>query len=311
MHPALSVILFTTASGAGYGLLFLIGLLCGTSLLPESRWFALTGFLISFAAISFGLLASTFHLGHPERAWRALSQWRSSWLSREGALALAVFPPAGILALSWVLLGDMHPWLGWLSALLAALTIYSTAMIYASLKPIPRWHSAWVPTNYLLLGVMSGALLLNALLHVFSAALTSIAIFTLIVILLALMAKLAYWQAVDRAPMTSTAESATGLGNFGRVRLLDAPTAQGYVMNEMGHPLARKHAAKLRRIAVTLAFLLPLLLTASTLILPSLLATAVAILAAVSALSGVLIERWLFFAEAQHSVTLYYGAAAV
>jgi len=125
------------------------------------------------------------------------------------------------------------------------------------------------------------------------------------------MAKLAYWQAVDRAPMTSTAESATGLGNFGRVRLLEAPTAQGYVMNEMGHTLARKHAAKLRRIAVTFAFLLPLLLTASSLILPSLLATAVAILAAVSALSGVLIERWLFFAEAQHSVTLYYGAAAV
>src|SRR5262245_895257 len=74
MHPALSVILFTTASGAGYGLLFLIGLLTGTPLLPASRWFALAAFALSLGAISFGLMASTFHLGRPERAWRAISQ---------------------------------------------------------------------------------------------------------------------------------------------------------------------------------------------------------------------------------------------
>jgi sulfite dehydrogenase (quinone) subunit SoeC len=311
MHPALSVILFTTASGAGYGLLFLLGLLCGTQLLPESRWFALEGFLISFATISFGLIASTFHLGHPERAWRALSQWRSSWLSREGALALAVFPPAAALALGWILSGDVRPWLGWLSALLAVLTIYSTAMIYASLKPIPCWHSPWVPANYLLLGLMTGALLLNALLHLFSAASVSFSCFTIVAIIAALGAKLAYWQLVDRPPSTTTAESATGLGGFGRVRLLEANTAEGYVMKEMGYVLARKHAAKLRRIAVMLAFLLPLVLTLMGMILPVPLASALAVLAALSGLSGVLIERWLFFAEAKHSVTLYYGAAAV
>ena len=92
MHPALSVILFTTASGAGYGLLFLIGLLTGTAFLPESRWFVGVAFGLSLGAISFGLLASTFHLGRPERAWRALSQWRSSWLSREGIASLIVYP---------------------------------------------------------------------------------------------------------------------------------------------------------------------------------------------------------------------------
>jgi sulfite dehydrogenase (quinone) subunit SoeC len=311
MHPALSVILFTTTSGAGYGLLFLLGLLCGTSVLPESRLFALAAFLIAFGATSFGLIASTFHLGHPERAWRAFSQWRSSWLSREGVLSLAVFPPAGVLALAWALLGEVHAWLGWLSALLAALTVYATAMIYASLKPIPRWHTPWVPTNYLLLGLMSGALLLNALLHIFSPALVSFTLLTMVVILVAMAAKLAYWQAADRAPATSTAESATGLGGFGRVRLLEADTAQGYVMNEMGHALARKHSAKLRRIALGLAFGFPLLLTGLSVIVPAPLAASLAILASISALAGILVERWLFFAEAEHSVTLYYGASAV
>ena len=106
MHPALSVILFTTASGAGYGLLFLIGLLTGTSFLPESRWFAVAAFGLSLGAISFGLLASTFHLGRPERAWRAFSQWRTSWLSREGVASVIAYVPAGLLALDWIFRGQ-------------------------------------------------------------------------------------------------------------------------------------------------------------------------------------------------------------
>src|SRR6266566_4443168 len=167
MHPALSVIVFTTLSGAGYGLLFLIGVLSGTAVLPESRWFGLVALGLSLGLASIGLVASTFHLGHPERAWRAFSQWRSSWLSREGVLSLSVFLPAGILGIAWLFFGQVLIWAGWLSAVLAALTIYCTAMIYASLKPIPRWHNPLVPVNYLLLGLMTGALLLQALLALF------------------------------------------------------------------------------------------------------------------------------------------------
>ena len=127
-----------------------------------------------------------------------------------------------------------------------------------------------------------------------------------------LAVKLAYWRAIDRAPNRSTAESATGLGALGRVRLLEAPhSGENYLMKEMGHVIARKHAGKLRRLSVTLGFLLPLLLTVLAMHLPPLLAGIAAVLAAASGLSGVLLERWLFFAEAKHSVTLYYGAAAV
>jgi DMSO reductase anchor subunit len=312
MHPALSVILFTTASGAGYGLLFLIGVLSGTTFLPESRWFAGAAFALSLGAISFGLLASTFHLGHPERAWRALSQWRSSWLSREGIASLTVYPPAGALALLWLLYGRTLPWLGWLTALLAVVTIYCTSMIYASLKPIPRWHHPLVPAVYLLLGLMTGALLLQMLLAFFGRIPAPLTWFTLAMLMIGLVSKLAYWRSIDRAHSESTAESATGLGSLGRVRLLEAPhTSDNYLMKEMGHAIARKHAGKLRRLSVLFGFLLPLVLTLLATALPSLTAAAALLVAAVIGLGGVLLERWLFFAEAKHAVTLYYGTAAV
>jgi sulfite dehydrogenase (quinone) subunit SoeC len=312
MHPALSVILFTTASGAGYGLLFLIGLLTGTPFLPESRWFALAAFALSLGAISFGLMASTFHLGRPERAWRAISQWRSSWLSREGIASLATYVPAGALAVLWVFYGRTLPWLGWLTAFMAVVTVYCTAMIYASLKPIPRWHHPLVPAVYLLLGLMTGTLLLQALLALFSHMPVRLPWFAILVLVAGLAVKLAYWRSIDKAEPHSTAESATGLGALGRVRLLEAPhTSENYLMKEMGHAIARKHAGRLRWLSMFFGFLLPLLLTLLALALPPLVAAGAVVIAALSGLAGVLLERWLFFAEAKHAVTLYYGTAAV
>ncbi|MDH3582039.1 MAG: dimethyl sulfoxide reductase anchor subunit, partial [Hyphomicrobiales bacterium] len=103
MHPAYSVILLTTASGAGYGLLILLSLYGLLGFVPAGRWLGFAGFGVAFALITIGLLASTFHLGRPERAWRAFSQWRSSWLSREGVLATMTYVPTGLFALGWVL----------------------------------------------------------------------------------------------------------------------------------------------------------------------------------------------------------------
>ena len=85
MHPAPSVILFTTLSGAGFGLLFWLGL----GLPAPTGWAAFGYFVLAYLLAVGGLIASTLHLGHPERAWRAFSQWRSSWLSREGVSAVA------------------------------------------------------------------------------------------------------------------------------------------------------------------------------------------------------------------------------
>lgn len=312
MHPAGSVIWFTTLSGAGYGLLFLIGVLSATPLLPESIWFAVIALGLGLGLVGVGLISSTLHLGRPERAWRAFSQWRSSWLSREGISSVASLLPAAVFAIAWVFLGQHLVWAGWLMAVLAVATMVCTAMIYASLKPIPRWHNRWVLPNYLLLALAQGALLLRALLGLFGEMPQSIWQLAWIATLAALVAKLIYWWDIGHAVPAATAGSATGLGTLGQVRLLDAPhTEENYLLKEMGFRIARKHALKLRIIAVLFAFLLPLALTLIAPVVPAILGIAGALLAALSVMLGVLVERWLFFAEAKHVVTLYYGASAV
>lgn len=311
MHPALSVIFFTTASGAGYGLLALLGVLAPFGVVPADRPFGLVALALALTAITAGLVSSLFHLGHRERAWRAFSQWRTSWLSREGVVAVVTYVPAGLLGIGWIFLGTIWPVAGLLAALGAIVTVYCTSMIYRSLKPIPRWCNGWVVPNYLALALMSGMLWLVLLLQIFGVrpALTALAP---AVIALAALLKLAYWRSIDQAPATSTAGSATGLGSLGTVRLFEAPhTSDNYLLKEMGFKIARKHAAKLRRIAIGLAFGLPFLLSFVPVVTQGGLALAAAALAAILGTAGVFIERWLFFAEAQHTVTLYYGQSAV
>ncbi len=311
MHPALSIVLFTTLSGAGYGLLAWLGILSAAGLLPNDRLFGFVSMALALGAVSIGLVASTFHLGHPERAWRAFSQWRSSWLSREGVAAVFTYLPAVIFAAGWVLLARTDGawrWAGLATALGALVTIVCTAYIYRSLKPIPHWHNNWVVPNFLSLSAMTGALWLAALAKMFGLLPMAAAILALIAIPVALVLKLAYWRHVDRASVASTPETATGLGHLGKVRLFSAPhTAENYLMKEMGFRIARKHAAKLRRIALLCAFVLPFALIVVGLLVPQPVAAALTILAAALATLGVLVERWLFFAEAKHAVTLYYG----
>jgi DMSO reductase anchor subunit len=314
MHPALSVIFFTTSSGAGYGLLFLLGVFGALGILPPVPVFGFVAFGLAFAAITAGLLSSTFHLGHPERAWRALSQWRSSWLSREGVAAIATYAPAGLFAAGWVLLGrtdGLWSGLGLLAAAGAVVTVWCTAMIYRSLRPIRRWCNAWVVPNYLALAVMTGALLLAVLTTGFGIGGQPPLWLVLGSIAIAFVLKLGYWHFIDTTVEASTPETATGLGGIGKVRSLEAPhTSENYLLKEMGYQIARKHAGKLRRIAALLAFILPFALSLLAALLPGLAALPVLMLAAISALAGVAVERWLFFAEAKHAVTLYYGRAA-
>ena len=314
MHPALSVIVFTTASGAGYGLLALLGLLSSASWLPADRWLGVSAIAIALTLITGGLLASTAHLGRPERAWRAFSQWRSSWLSREGVMSLLSYVPALAFAGLWFAGsgGAAVAVAGLATTLLAIATVYCTAMIYASLKPIHQWHNAWVPAGYLALSLMSGAVWLNALLLTWGAQRPAIAVLAAAAIVLAWWVKLRAWRYADTTRSPSTPESATGLGSRGKVRLFEAPhTEDNYLLQEMGYRIARKHAAKLRRIAVALAFVAPLVLTVLTLAVDGAAAFVAAALAVPLVMIGLLVERWLFFAEAKHTVTLYYGAETV
>ncbi len=314
MHPAFSVIFFTTASGAGYGLVALTGFWFALGRLPAGTWFAFWSLGLGTTLITAGLLASTFHLGHPERAWRAVSQIRSSWLSREGVAALATYVPLAVFGLAWVIAGKVTAIASLAAvatAIMAMITVWCTAMIYRSLKPIRQWCNGHVVPVYLVLSVMSGALALDALLRVWGVPDRALTAICALAMALAVVLKEGYWRFIDHAPAVSTAESATGLGGFGRVQLLDPPhTGSNYLMKEMGYQIARKHALKLRRVALSLGFALPLLLTLAAALFSGPLAGLASLLAVISALAGILVERWLFFAEAKHSVTLYYGAAA-
>lgn len=311
MHPALSVIIFTTASGAGYGLLALLGLLAPMGLVPASAAFGFVAMALALGAVAGGLLSSTLHLGHPERAWRAMSQWRSSWLSREGLAAVASFVPAGLFGAIWVFGGATSALLGLLSAAAAVVTVYCTAMIYASLKPIQRWANGWVAPNYLAMAAMTGALWLQLLCRLFGFASAPLGWIAIVATAAGLLLKAGYWRFIDDSRAASTPETATGLGRIGKTRLLEAPhTSENYLLEEMGFRIARKHAQKLRRIALAAGFVAPLLLTVLVLLAPGPLGLLAALLAAPLATAGILVERWLFFAEARHTVTLYYGAAS-
>jgi DMSO reductase anchor subunit len=323
LRPAYSVIFFTTASGAGYGMLALLGLLAPYGALPESRGFGAAANGLALAFVTAGLLASTAHLGRPERAWRALSQWRTSWLSREGVAALLAYLPAGLFAALWVFGGRVSPILGALTALAAIATVTATAMIYRTLKPVQRWANGWVVPNYLALAAMTGALWVLALAASFAAVPRALSALAAVLVLLAAALKLGYWRYIDRTSGASSAESATGLGRFGRVRLLDPPhTEENWLLKEMGYRVARRHAGRLRLLAALLGFALPLAATLAPLALgtpaprdsASLGVEGLAVplayyFGAVSSLIATLLERWLFFAEAKHTVTLYYGAA--
>ena len=309
MHPALSVILFTTMSGGGYAMLALLGLFGAGGVLspdPLSGWIA---FVWSLGTVGIGLLSSTLHLGHPERAWRAFSQWRSSWLSREGVLAIFTFVPAGIYAIGWLFLGEIWRWVGLVLSLSALATVCATAMIYAGLKPIRAWHNLWTLPGYLAMGLASGALWFTLWAEVVPAVEKPAYDFAAIGLVLAAAIKLFYWHFLDSGAHAATAESATGLGNFGKVRMLTAPhTEENYLLKEMGFRVARKHAQKLRRIALIAGFIAPLAAVLAALLTPHVVDIILLAVAIVLNAIGTVTERWLFFAEAKHTVMLYYGA---
>lgn len=288
MHPAPSVILFTVLSGMGFGLLALLGL----GVAAPAGWAAFFHWGLGYALAVGGLSASTFHLGHPERAWRAFSQWRSSWLSREGVAAVATLLALAPVALSdWLGLGWPRAF-GLVGGILALVTVFTTSMIYTQLKTIPRWNHWSTPLLFLTFALTGGAIL---------AGWSPVA--QALLILLGLVMVLNWTTGDTRfATVGASMGTATGLGNLGNISVFDpAHTAGNYLLREMIHVVGRKHAAKLRGLALIFAAVLPLV---CLLLLP---APYGFVPAAVLHLLGALAQRWLFFAQAEHVVGLYYG----
>ncbi len=288
MHPAPSVILFSTLSGLGFGFLAFLG--WGALLPSGGAAFSLWG--LGYGLAVAGLFASTFHLGNPKNALKAFTQWRSSWLSREAWASVATLLILAPVALSDIFDLELPRIVGQIGGTLAILTVLTTAMIYTQIKAVPRWHHWLTPVMFLTFALAGGAMLSGCALAP--------------VLLLAVGAVLvAVWQVGDQAfaKAGQTLGTATGLDRLGTPSVLDpAHTAGNYLKREMIFVVGRKHAAKLRKIALALSALLPALV----LLLP--LGVYSIALAAVLHLAGALAARWLFFAEAEHVVALYYGA---
>ncbi|MGX9356290.1 dimethyl sulfoxide reductase anchor subunit family protein [Roseobacteraceae bacterium S113] len=292
MHPAPSIIAFTTLSGLGFGLLFWLGL----GMPGSTGWVAFVFWAIAYALSVGGLLSSTLHLGHPERAIKAFSQWRSSWLSREGVAAVVTLVVMGLYGLGRVFFDASWQPLGYLGAVLSLLTVYTTSMIYGQLKSVPRWNQQATPALFLSLSLGGGALL---------AGQVSIA---LVLLAVAALIQIVWWQKGDKRfeEAGSSIGSATGLGALGQVKAFEPPhTGNNYLLKEMVHVVGRTHAQKLRVIALVLGYVLPIVLLLLTLMTSA--AHLLGVLAIASHLAGILASRWLFFAQAEHVVGLYYG----
>ena len=306
MNPAWSVIFLTVLIGAGQGLfLALFGAeLAGFGVAPGEGGVLATGALLAVLLCGLGLVASFFHLGHPERAWRAAAMWRTSWLSRE----VIVLPLFMALAALW---GGLH-FVGagstravGAAALVACLALFvCTGMIYASIRFIQEWASGLTLLNLLLLGCASGALLAAALAAVAAPALQAPATQAAFVLTLAGAASrgASLWRNARLKPR-STLQSAIGI-KHPQVR----QRAQGFVggsfnTREFFHGRAAPFLRRVKAGFIVLAFVLPLLMLAAALggASPAWLAAAFSM-----QLLGLLAERWFFFAQANHPQNLYY-----
>ena len=313
MQPALSIIFFTVVSGAGYGL-FIVLSVAGLFGKPSAGT-AAAACMIGLVLVTSGLVSSTFHLANPKNAWRAFSRFKTSWLAREGVLAVAFYPLAlAYAALWWTQANDLASVVWVLASLLtgvaALATVFSTGMIYACLKTIRQWHTPLTPANYVLLSLASGQLLLLTIEDFAGAGVSAYELeIALGLLAVAALTKLIYYLWMPPAPRAAqgpTINTATGFTRA-TVRLLDVGHGAGtFLTEEFGYRLAREKSALLRRLVFALGFALPALLV----IIGLTQAThwPVVFLALLSSVAGIFIERWLFFAEARHVVNLYHGA---
>lgn len=311
MHPAFSVIFFTVASGAGYGLFILMALGYILGFIEFDKANILTGGLLSLGLISAGLLSSTLHLANPKNAWRAFFRFKTSWLAREGVFAVLFYPVAILFLFGLWVNADKPDYNGLIAVLgfaafaLALATLFSTGMIYGCLKTIRQWNTALTPTNYLLLGLASGSILLVLILSVNNRPVDVVAGLSVALIGIAAISKAIYYFWV-RTITGPTINTATGFTRA-QVRLLDTGhTAGTFLTDEFAYFAPAKLLLGLRIIVFVAGFFIPLFFIG--LIAWGMQSSFLALLAVLAAFIGIGAERWLFFAEARHVIRLYHGA---
>ncbi|WP_206952501.1 dimethyl sulfoxide reductase anchor subunit family protein [Trinickia acidisoli] len=317
MRPAFSVVFLTTLCGAAQGLLLTlvaIEAISRAASLDVPSAFYVLGAALAVAFGSLGLFASFFHLGHPERAWRAIAMWRTSWLSRE-CIALPVFlalaTAYGVAHWAGVGAGDTLA-IGALGAAASLALFVCTAMIYACLRFLQEWASPLTLVNFVLLGCASGCTLATACAAWLAPALVGLLAPCACVLTLAGCAtRLASLARNARLKPKSTVQSATGIRNAKVEQKSRGFTASAFNTREFFHG---QSGGTLRTIKVGFliaAFAVPFVLTGAGALAPQSVAAALALGAAfVIQYVGLLAERWFFFADARHPQNIYYQRAS-
>jgi DMSO reductase anchor subunit len=318
MNPAFSVIFLTTLIGVGQGLFLALYAgevlaLIGVVAAPDGRGFYTLGSAVSLLFLGGGLTASFFHLGHPERAWRAIAMWRTSWLSRE-CIVLPVF------MFSVFLYGIEH-YFGWhvapygaarvaaavtggVAAILCLTLFVCTGMIYACIKFLQEWASPLTLVNYFLLGCASGFTLATG--FAFFTAPDLVKIYgggAIVLTLAALVTRVASLYRNARIKPVSTLQTATGIRHPRVVQKAQGSMGGSFNTRQYFHHKTMRFVRSVKWIFLILVFPVPVLLLGNGLAKASVLLLGAAFIAQYL---GLIAERWFFFAQANHPQNLYY-----
>ncbi len=325
MQPAFSVIFLTTLIGMGQGLFLAIYTRQVYSVLnvveaSSTGEFYSLGSALALCLLILGLIASIFHLGRPERAWRAASMWRTSWLSRE----VIVLPTV----MGLVFLYGLVHFMGWnvvlmtfgsipidLSMIIGALTtlaVFSlyiaTGMIYACLKFLQEWHSPLTVINYLLLGSVSGFTLATLLASYQQPELVSFfSGWSIVLLVLAFIFRGASLIRNKRLRPKSTVQTAIGV-RHNQIKQ-KSMGFMGGAMNtrDFFHGKTKFFLKSIKLLFIIMVFIVPMAILILALFKPSFM---VLVVACASMFIGLLAERWYFFAEGNHPQNIYYQAIA-
>jgi len=307
MRPQFSIIFFTTLAGMAQGLLFFIALLNIEAPVFSTPFLLILALPVSFILLTLGLVASFFHLGHPERAWRAAMMWRTSWLSRE-VIALPAVMLMTAMTFFFVATGIVPAWI-WAILLISILALWiCTAKIYQCIRFIQEWSHPSTLSNFILLGLTSGGLLLEFLLMLWNDpgapfGVGLISALNFILLFIALNLKLWIWRRNQKLKPKSNLASATGIKGSNIRQTSMGFMGGSFNTREFFHHQTDRVISNIRKIILLMAYIGPMILLAFSMNSPNIAQIAIALL---MHYIGLLAERWMFFAEANHPQNLYY-----
>jgi len=310
MNPAFSVIFLTTLIGAAQGLFIalVVSQPHGLEGADGLQSFAVVGGLTSLGLLVLGLVSSFFHLGRPERAWRAATKWRTSWLSREViALPLLMLCVGTYTALQWPIVETVPAVIkvvGVTGVVLVAILFICTAMIYACVKFLQEWSSPWTLINFTLLGSASGFVLASAIGasmgQINTAQLASIA---MTLVALGLFSRLFTFYRNSTIKFRSSIQSAVGIKHQFITQRSMGMTGGSFNTKAFFHHASAAVMQNIKVLVILCAFILPFLLVGGYLLVSI---SELLWLAFVIQFVGLVAERWLFFAQANHPQNIYY-----